>query len=218
MSSIELPIGTMIELPRAAMTAHRDRRGRRTSSPSAPTTSPRLTWGFSRDDVEAAFFAAYLEDGHLRRSARSSPSTWTASAGSSAIARPGGQGEQPRPQDRRLRRARWRPGVDPLLRRDPDRLRVLLAVPGAGGPAGGRPRRPRWEVRGDGLTAPLVDAPGLDSARPPNLGGRASRAARRGRVETQAPSPGFDALVPHASLDDSKGQPWRIGPSAPGSM
>src|SRR5262249_20512778 len=47
------------------------------------------------------------------------------------------------PEDRRLRRARRRPGVGALLPPRRARLRVLLAVPGAGRPAGGRPRRRR---------------------------------------------------------------------------
>ena len=55
-------IGTMIELPRAAMTAHE-------IAPEADFFSfgtndmTQTTWGFSRDDVEAAFFPMYIEDG-----------------------------------------------------------------------------------------------------------------------------------------------------------
>ena len=41
------------------------------------------------------------------------------------------------PQARHLRRARRRPGVDPVLREGRARLRELLAVPRAGGAAGG---------------------------------------------------------------------------------
>ena len=52
----------------------------------------------------------------------------------------------PGPQDRCLRRARWRPGLDRLLRQGGPRLRQLLAVPGAdratrSGPRGARDRR-----------------------------------------------------------------------------
>jgi pyruvate,orthophosphate dikinase len=55
-----LPIGTMIELPRAALTA----------GPIAAVTDffsfgtndlTQTTWGFSRDDVESAFFPAYFK-------------------------------------------------------------------------------------------------------------------------------------------------------------
>ena len=59
---LNLPIGTMIELPRAAMTAH-------TIAEEADFFSfgtndlTQTTWGFSRDDVEAAFFSQYLEAG-----------------------------------------------------------------------------------------------------------------------------------------------------------
>ena len=48
-----------------------------------------------------------------------------------------GRAARPGPQARRLRRARRRPGVGALLPRGRPGLRVLLAVPGAGGPAGG---------------------------------------------------------------------------------
>lgn len=59
---VRCPIGTMIELPRAALTA----------GPIAEEAEffsfgtndlTQTTWGFSRDDVEAAFFSAYLDKG-----------------------------------------------------------------------------------------------------------------------------------------------------------
>ncbi|MDX6324570.1 MAG: pyruvate, orthophosphate dikinase [Nocardioidaceae bacterium] len=59
---LDFKIGTMIELPRAAMTAD-------TIAESAEFFSfgtndlTQMTWGFSRDDVEAAFFSRYLEKG-----------------------------------------------------------------------------------------------------------------------------------------------------------
>jgi pyruvate,orthophosphate dikinase len=59
---LRIRIGTMIELPRAALTAHR-------IADSADFFSfgtndlTQTTWGFSRDDVEATLFAAYLEKG-----------------------------------------------------------------------------------------------------------------------------------------------------------
>ena len=61
--------------------------------------------------------------------------------------RRGGPGHPARPQARRLRRARRRPGVGALLPRDRAGLRLLLAVPRAGRPAGGRPCRPRLRKR-----------------------------------------------------------------------
>ncbi|MFA6576570.1 MAG: putative PEP-binding protein, partial [Nocardioides sp.] len=53
-------IGTMIELPRAAVTA--DRIAASAEFFSFGTNDlTQMTWGFSRDDVEAAFFPIYLE-------------------------------------------------------------------------------------------------------------------------------------------------------------
>ena len=55
-------IGTMIELPRAAITA--DRIAVSADFFSFGTNDlTQMTWGFSRDDVEASFFSTYLERG-----------------------------------------------------------------------------------------------------------------------------------------------------------
>jgi pyruvate,orthophosphate dikinase len=57
-------VGTMIEVPRSALTADR-------IAPEADFFSfgtndlTQMTWGFSRDDVEASFFPAYLDKGFL---------------------------------------------------------------------------------------------------------------------------------------------------------
>ena len=59
-------IGTMIELPRAAMTAHEIAKEAEFFS-FGTNDMTQTTWGFSRDDVEAAFFPQYLDAGHLRR-------------------------------------------------------------------------------------------------------------------------------------------------------
>ena len=56
------PIGTMIELPRAALTAHRIAEAADFFS-FGTNDLTQTTWGFSRDDVEAAVFAAYLDKG-----------------------------------------------------------------------------------------------------------------------------------------------------------
>ncbi len=59
---IDYKVGTMIELPRAALTADE-------IAPSAQFFSfgtndlTQMTWGFSRDDVEASFFSTYIEHG-----------------------------------------------------------------------------------------------------------------------------------------------------------
>ncbi|WP_152188409.1 pyruvate, phosphate dikinase [Georgenia satyanarayanai] len=62
---LDLPIGCMIELPRAALTAHRI--AEQADFFSFGTNDlTQTTWGFSRDDVEAAFFSRYLANGVLR--------------------------------------------------------------------------------------------------------------------------------------------------------
>jgi pyruvate, orthophosphate dikinase len=55
-------IGTMIELPRAAITAGQIAEAADFFS-FGTNDLTQTTWGFSRDDVEAAFFSAYLEKG-----------------------------------------------------------------------------------------------------------------------------------------------------------
>jgi pyruvate,orthophosphate dikinase len=59
---LSIPIGTMIELPRAALTAFRIAEAAEFFS-FGTNDLTQTTWGFSRDDVEAAFFASYLEKG-----------------------------------------------------------------------------------------------------------------------------------------------------------
>ena len=115
-------------------------------------------------------------EGHLRglpvRVARPA----TASAALVRIAVEEGRADPARPQARRLRRARRRPGLGALLPRGRPRLRLLLAVPGPGGPAGGRPRghrRRRAATAGDRRVDPA-------SASPPRRGcGRADACRRR---------------------------------------
>ncbi|KNE83992.1 pyruvate, phosphate dikinase [Streptomyces xinghaiensis] len=60
--TVDLPIGTMIELPRAALTAGRIAEAAEFFS-FGTNDLTQTTWGFSRDDVEAEFFSAYLEKG-----------------------------------------------------------------------------------------------------------------------------------------------------------
>ena len=59
---IEFLIGTMIELPRAALTAGQIAESAEFFS-FGTNDLTQTTWGFSRDDVEAAFFSHYLEKG-----------------------------------------------------------------------------------------------------------------------------------------------------------
>ncbi|MGW7529303.1 pyruvate, phosphate dikinase [Streptomyces sp. NPDC054783] len=59
---LDCPIGTMIELPRAALTA--DRIATAADFFSFGTNDlTQTTWGLSRDDAEASFFPLYLEKG-----------------------------------------------------------------------------------------------------------------------------------------------------------
>ncbi|MFP3989747.1 pyruvate, phosphate dikinase [Streptomyces sp. E11-3] len=59
---VECPVGTMIELPRAALTAGQIAQEAQFFS-FGTNDLTQTTWGFSRDDVEAAFFSAYLDKG-----------------------------------------------------------------------------------------------------------------------------------------------------------
>ena len=60
--TLRFPIGTMIELPRAALTAGQIAEAAEFFS-FGTNDLTQTTWGFSRDDVESAFFSAYLEKG-----------------------------------------------------------------------------------------------------------------------------------------------------------
>ena len=135
--SVPHKVGTMIELPRAAVTADQIA-GSAEFFSFGTNDLTQMTWGFSRDDVEASFFSTYLEHGIFPVSPFESLDT----EGVGALVRMAvraGPVSAARPAPRRLRRARRRPGVDPLLRRGRARLRLLLAVPGPGRPARGRP-------------------------------------------------------------------------------
>jgi pyruvate, orthophosphate dikinase len=59
---VEIPIGTMIEVPRAALTAGEIARAAEFFS-FGTNDLTQMTWGFSRDDVEGAFFSAYMDMG-----------------------------------------------------------------------------------------------------------------------------------------------------------
>ncbi|HVV19880.1 MAG TPA: pyruvate, phosphate dikinase [Pseudonocardiaceae bacterium] len=61
----DYPIGTMIELPRAALTAGRIAEAAEFFS-FGTNDLTQTTWGMSRDDVEAAFFPTYFAEGVFR--------------------------------------------------------------------------------------------------------------------------------------------------------
>ena len=60
--TVDLPVGNMIELPRAAMTAE-DIAKESDFFSFGTNDLTQTTWGFSRDDVEASFFNEYFEAG-----------------------------------------------------------------------------------------------------------------------------------------------------------
>ncbi|MGA5710442.1 pyruvate, phosphate dikinase [Streptomyces cellulosae] len=60
--TVNCPVGTMIELPRAALTAGRIAEEAEFFS-FGTNDLTQTAWGFSRDDVEAEFFSAYLDKG-----------------------------------------------------------------------------------------------------------------------------------------------------------
>ena len=59
---LKFPMGTMIELPRAALTAGQIAEAAEFFS-FGTNDLTQTTWGFSRDDVEAAFFSTYIDKG-----------------------------------------------------------------------------------------------------------------------------------------------------------
>jgi pyruvate,orthophosphate dikinase len=59
---LDYPIGTMIELPRAALTAGQIAEAAEFFSYGTNDLT-QTTWGFSRDDVEGSFFSEYLDRG-----------------------------------------------------------------------------------------------------------------------------------------------------------
>ncbi|MDP4015360.1 MAG: pyruvate, phosphate dikinase [Candidatus Nanopelagicales bacterium] len=60
--TLKFPLGTMIELPRAALTAGQIAESAEFFS-FGTNDLTQTTWGFSRDDVEANFFSVYLDRG-----------------------------------------------------------------------------------------------------------------------------------------------------------
>src|SRR6185437_14043163 len=67
-------IGTMIEVPRAALTAGQIAEAAQFFS-FGTNDLTQMGWGFSRDDVEAAFFSKYLDLGIFGVSSFESPDT-----------------------------------------------------------------------------------------------------------------------------------------------
>ena len=79
----DIPIGTMIEVPRAALTAGEIARSAEFFS-FGTNDLTQMTWGFSRDDVEGRSSArtSRWASSACRRSRRSTPTAWAGSCGS----------------------------------------------------------------------------------------------------------------------------------------
>ena len=154
---VDYLVGTMIETPRAALTA--DAIAEVAEFFSFGTNDlTQMAFGFSRDDVEGRFMPQYLELGLLP----ANPFDTLDSAGRRPPRALGGREgplEPARHQARHLRRARRRSRVGAVLPRGRARLRVVLPVPGADRPVGGRARRARGRRPGvHRLSAPVLDA------------------------------------------------------------
>ena len=131
-------LGTMIELPRAALTA--DELAREAQFFSFGTNDlTQTTWGLSRDDA-GHFLPYYLEHGVIE----ADPFQVLDQAGVGKLIQMAcelGRQHAARPQARHLRRARRGAGCGGLLRPAGNELRELLALPGADRPAGRGPGR-----------------------------------------------------------------------------
>ena len=130
---VDYLVGTMIEVPRGALTA--DEIATEAQFFSFGTNDlTQLTYGFSRDDI-GKFLGAYQEKKILERDPFQSLDT-TGVGQLVQIACEKGR-RRARPEAGRLRRARRRPVVDPLLPEGGPELRQHVALPRAGGAAGG---------------------------------------------------------------------------------
>ena len=141
-SGVDYLIGTMIEVPRGAVTA--DEIAKEAEFFSFGTNDlTQMGFGLSRDDA-GKFLLYYQEHGLIEKD----PFVTLDAAGVGLLVRDRrqeGPQREAEAEDRRLRRARRRPVVDPVLPQGGPRLRVLLALPGADRPAGGGPGPARVE-------------------------------------------------------------------------
>ena len=106
---VDYKFGTMIEVPRGALTA--DEIARDAAFFSFGTNDlTQMTFGYSRDDAEGGFLLKYVEDGILP--VNPFQTLDDAVAGLMKMAVDKGRATRPGPRARDLRRARRRPGVD----------------------------------------------------------------------------------------------------------
>ena len=134
--SVDYKVGTMIEIPRAALTA--DEIATVAEFFSFGTNDlTQTTFGMSRDDA-GKFLRLYVEQGRARL--RPLPAARRAGRGEAHEDRGGaGQKGAAQPQDGHLRRARRRAELGQVLPQAGPQLRELLALPGHGGASGRGP-------------------------------------------------------------------------------
>ena len=178
-------IGTMIEVPRAALTAGQIAEAAEFFS-FGTNDLTQMAWGFSRDDVEGSFFSRYLELGIFGVS----PFETLDGDGVGRLVRIA-------VEEGRAARPDLKIGVCGEHGGDPDsvhffhdgraRLRVLLAVPGAGRPAGGRPRRRRDRT---GQRQPVTGGYGAQDTARWIAGAAQARAHQPGAVPSSGTAPG----------------------------
>ena len=191
-SGVEYLIGTMIEVPRGALTA--DEIAKEAEFFSFGTNDlTQMGFGLSRDDAGKFLLALHRARASSTRT-RSSPSTPRAWASSSRSACRRAAPAQAEPEDRRLRRARRRPVVDPLLPRRRPRLRVLLALPRAhrapgrgAGPAREAGRRLASELRRCSPTSAASTGKIEQPRVPPGAADRGSEGACTGSTSRTPP-------------------------------
>ena len=212
-------VGTMIELPRAAVTAHEIAKSAEFFS-FGTNDLTQMTWGFSRDDVESSFFSRYLDAGIFQVSPFESLDV-------------DGVGRLVRHATRIGRKANpdLHLGVCGEHGGDPASIHFFDEV-GLDYVSCSPFRVPGRPARGGPLRA-AVEPVSSRLRRDPEASLRSSLSSR-----PQAPSPGLDALArPRSSVASlarpgdptcrvrpsrvtgrPNGQPSRIGPSTPGSM
>ncbi len=135
---VDYQFGTMIELPRAALTAGEIAEGAEFFS-FGTNDLTQTTLGFSRDDAEGKFLGKYLEMGLIK----DNPFETIDQVGVGALMKQAiasGRAARPEHQAGHLRRARRRAAQRRLLPRDRPRLRELQPVPGAARAPGRRAR------------------------------------------------------------------------------
>ena len=160
-------VGTMIEVPRGALTA--DEIAQSAEFFSFGTNDLTQTGlGMSRDD-SGSFLPHYAELEIVKKNPFATIDQ-TGVGQLVEIAVDEGPGDAAGHQARHLRRARRRPGVDPVLREGRPGLRQLLAVPRPGR-ADWPPRRRRWR-RGAWLRAAAGRASRMSSHQPSALSSR----------------------------------------------